>query len=210
MTTRKGSMPETPLNVSRETHERLELYVARLREWQKRINLVSPHTLDSLWERHIRDSLQLTGLSPLARIWADMGSGGGLPGIVVGCVLADVAGAHVHMIEANHKKAAFLRAISVELALPATVHAERIEDTIPALDNVDVVTARALAPLDALIGYSKLLLKKGSVGLFPKGRDYQSELTAALQNWQVSYHLFESVTDPDARIIEVSWPASPS
>ena len=192
-------------DVSRETYARLEIYVAMLREWQSRINLVSPTTLGSIWERHVVDSLQLHALKPKALRWADMGSGGGLPGLVIACALAEQEGAQVHLIESNHKKAAFLRAVSVALALPTTIHAMRIEEAIPHLSSIDVVTARALAPLGDLIAYGNLLLKSGATGLFPKGRDYQSELTDALRNWQFSYQLHNSMTEPASRIIEISF-----
>lgn len=192
------------INVSRETQARLDLYVARLREWGSRINLVAPSTLASIWERHVIDSLQLHGLKPEARIWADMGSGGGLPGLVIACALAGRGDVHVHLIESNHKKAAFLRAVSVELALPVTVHAMRIEDALPRLPAVEILTARALAPIADLLAYGNLLLKNGATGLFPKGRDYQSELTDALRNWQFSYQLHDSLTEPAARIVEIT------
>ncbi|WP_284179201.1 16S rRNA (guanine(527)-N(7))-methyltransferase RsmG [Rhabdaerophilum sp. SD176] len=193
------------IDVSRETRERLEAYVGMLREWQARINLVSPTTLDSLWERHIVDSLQLHALKPRALCWADMGSGGGLPGIVIACALAGRAGAQIHLIESNHKKAAFLRAVSVALELPTTIHAMRIEEAIPRLPAIDVLTARALAQLSDLIAYGNLLLKSGAIGLFPKGRDYQLELTDALRSWQFSYQLHDSITEPASRIIELAF-----
>ncbi len=191
--------------VSRETQERLERYVALLQDWQRRINLVSPGTLDQIWKRHIVDCLQLFQLAPQAKIWADLGAGGGLPGLVLACVLAETPGTMVHLIESNNKKAAFLRAVTVALELPAVIHAERIETAILKLPAIEIVTARALAPLADLVGYSNSLLKKGTVALFPKGRDYQTELTAALRNWHVSYQLHESLTEAEARIIELRW-----
>lgn len=201
----KAILAKVGMDVSRETCARLDSYVAMLRDWQKRINLISPATLDSLWERHIADSLQVQALKPQAFRWADMGSGGGLPGIVIACALADNKDAQIHLIESNHKKAAFLRAVSVELELPTTIHPMRIEEAIPGLPAVDIVTARALAPLGDLLAFGNLLLKSGATGLFPKGRDHHSELTDALQNWQFSYQLHDSITDPASRIIEVSF-----
>ncbi len=192
----------TGIDVSRETRARLEAYVRRMEEWQSRINLVAPSTLETIWQRHIVDSLQLHAVKPDALRWADMGSGGGLPGIVIACALAGRPGSHVHLIESNHKKAAFLRAVSVELDLPTSVHAARIEEVVPQLPKVEIVTARALAPLSDLLRYGNLLLKSGAVGLFPKGRDYQSELTDALRNWQFSYRLHDSMTEPASRIVE--------
>jgi 16S rRNA (guanine527-N7)-methyltransferase len=192
------------LPVSRETRDRLDVYVKRLREWQDRINLVSPTTIDSIWERHIADCFQLVTLKPDALRWVDMGSGGGLPGIVIACALAEKNGAHVCLLESNHKKSAFLRALSVELGLPTTVYPSRIEECVDMLPSVDIVTARALAPLSKLLRYSNLLLKKGAVGLFPKGRDYESELTEARRSCHFSYRLHGSLTDPGSRIIELT------
>lgn len=191
-------------DVSRETQERLTIYASRLVEWQKRINLVGPGTIDQLWSRHIGDCLQLARLYPECLVWADMGSGAGLPGIVLACHLASGRDGHIHLIESNLKKAAFLRAVCVELELPATIHASRIEQVVPRLPKVDAVTARALAPLDQLLGLSNLLLKSGAIGVFPKGRDYQAELTQAGKSWQFSYRLHPSQTEPDARIVEVT------
>src|SRR5262252_8425032 len=95
--------------VSRETEARLDRYIARLRQWQAKTNLVAPSTLPNLWTRHIADSLQLLPLAPSAKRWADLGSGGGFPGIVLACAMAEMPDATVHLIERNAKKAAFLR-----------------------------------------------------------------------------------------------------
>lgn len=190
--------------VSRETLARLEAYVALLLQWQQRINLISPTTIPDIWTRHILDSAQLYHLRPDARRWADLGSGGGLPGIVIACLLAEKADGEIHLIESNGKKAAFLRHVTTSLALPAVIHAVRIEDAVPRLLQIDVVTARALAPLTDLLRFSNLLLKRGAVGLFPKGRDVEEELTTARLNWHFSSRLHASVTDPEARIVEIS------
>lgn len=194
------------LGVSRETLGDLERYVALLRHWQRRINLISPNTLSEIWGRHIVDSAQLFALRPNAEIWLDLGSGGGLPGIVIAVLVKNRGIGRVHLVESNQKKAAFLRHVIQALALPAVVHVARIEDCIGHIEQPQVITARALASLDTLIGYTNLLLKSGAVGLFPKGRDHQEELTEALRNWQFSYTLHPSVTDPKARIIEVGFP----
>lgn len=190
--------------VSRETLARLEAYVALLLQWQKRINLISPTTIPDIWTRHILDSTQLYHLRPDAQRWADLGSGGGFPGIVIACLLAERAGGEIHLVESNGKKAAFLRHAATTLALPVVVHAMRIEDAVPKLPQIDVVSARALAPLTDLLRFSNLLLKRGALGLFPKGRDVEEELTAARVNWHFSSRLHASVTDPEARIVEIS------
>lgn len=196
-------------NVSHETLTRLEDYVSLLTQWQRRINLVSQHTLNDIWTRHILDSAQLVRLKPQARRWVDIGSGGGLPGLVIACFLAESEGGSITLVESNAKKAAFLRHVAHELALPAKVHAARIETALPTLDVPEVISARALASLTDLLGYTNLLLKKGAVGLFPKGRDYQAELTDAAKSWHFRTVLHPSMTDGAARIIEVSMePAS--
>lgn len=191
-------------DVSRETLHRLDRYVEILLQWQQRINLISPATIPELWSRHILDSVQLMQLKPDARQWVDLGSGGGLPGIVIACFLADTADGRIHLIESNGKKAAFLRHVATTLSLPAEIHAQRIEEAIPHLPQPEIVTARALATLDQLIGYSNLLLKRGAIGLFPKGQDVDGELTVAQRNWHLSYTLHRSVTDSAARIVEIA------
>src|SRR5437660_7384934 len=138
--------------VSRETEERLDRFVDLLLTWQKTTHLISPNTVPTLWTRHVADSLQLLDLAPSARLWVDLGTGGGFPGLVIACALAEVPGAKIHLVESNAKKSAFLRAAAAAVAVPALVHSERIEDfTAPASDSADVVTARALAPLNRLL-----------------------------------------------------------
>jgi 16S rRNA (guanine527-N7)-methyltransferase len=187
--------------VSRETFARLEPFVALLLRWQSSTNLVASSTLPRLWTRHIADSLQLLALAPNARRWVDLGAGGGFPGIVIACAL----GAHgeVHLVESNQKKAAFLRETVRALALPAIVHARRIEDLGDEDPACDVVTARALAPLDKLIGYAIPLLKTGAIALFPKGQDVEAELTQAAKSWKIEADLIPSKTDPHGRIVLV-------
>ena len=116
--------------VSRETEARLDRYVDLLVEWQAKTNLVAPSTLPNLWTRHIADSLQLLSLAPSAKIWADLGSGGGFPGVVLACALAETPGANVHLVERNAKKAAFLREAVRVTAAPGTVHLAGIGDIV--------------------------------------------------------------------------------
>src|SRR5437868_5041056 len=163
-------------DVSRETLRRLDLLVAELTRWQRIKNLVGPRTLPEVWLRHIADSLQLAAILPEARRWADLGSGAGFPGLVVAAALAGTPGAEVHLVESNARKCAFLRHAALAMAAPATVHEGRIEKIVPALPPVDVVTARALAPLGQLLAWSEDLLKTAAVGLFPKGREVEAEL----------------------------------
>src|SRR5580658_4285191 len=137
--------------VSRETEARLDRFVALLLQWQQRMNLIAASTEWTVWTRHIADSLQLLELAPGAKIWVDLGSGGGFPGLAIACALADTPGAQVHLVESIGKKAAFLREAIGETGAPATVHAMRAEDFVAdAAEPIDVVTARALAPLPKL------------------------------------------------------------
>lgn len=189
--------------VSRETLDCLDLYVESLLQWQSRINLIAPSTVNQIWQRHILDSAQLAELCPKARIWLDIGSGAGLPGLVIAIVMKGLAGHHIHLVESNRKKAAFLQHMIQQLDLPATLHAERIEDVISRVHLVEVVTARAFASLPDLLSISNLLLIRGAVGLFPKGRDLESELTDAQKVWHFSYRLHRSQTDRFAHIAEI-------
>src|SRR4051794_27081065 len=137
--------------VSRETEARLDRYVDLLREWQAKTNLVAPSTLPNLWTRHISDSLQLLALAPFAKTWADFGSGGGFPGVVLACALAETPGAMIHLVERNAKKAAFLREALRVTNSPGQVHLADIGDSVDRIGSiVDCVTARAVAPLHQL------------------------------------------------------------
>lgn len=190
--------------VSRETLRRLETYVELLLRWQERTNLISPSTIPQLWSRHIADSLQLIDLVPGAKTWVDLGSGGGFPAIPVACVLADQPGAAVQLVESNGKKAAFLREVIRATGVPAQVHAERIEKFVAStVNSVDVVSARALAPLKTLCDQAFPLIERGAIGLFPKGLDVESELTEASKYWKLRFEKAPSRTSPDGCIIIV-------
>jgi 16S rRNA (guanine527-N7)-methyltransferase len=190
--------------VSRETAARLDQFVDLLLGWQRRMNLVAPSTLRVLWTRHIADSLQLIALAPKARIWADLGSGAGFPGLVVACALAGTSGARVYLVESNGKKAAFLREAARVIGAPAVINAQRFAAFVkesPA--HIDVVTARAVAPLADLLAAAYPLLTKGAIGLFPKGQGVDVELTEAAKCWKIQVSLAVSRTDPKARIVVV-------
>jgi 16S rRNA (guanine527-N7)-methyltransferase len=194
--------------VSRETEERLDRFVDLLLTWQKTTHLVSPASIPKLWTRHVADSLQLLDLAldlaPQARLWVDLGSGGGFPGLVLACALADRPGTQVHLVESNNRKAAFLREAVRITGAPATVQAMRIEKFVANFATVpDVITARALLPLKSLIEQSFSMLSKGALGLFPKGREVDVELTHAAKYWNVDYTLVPSRTDSLARIVVV-------
>jgi 16S rRNA (guanine527-N7)-methyltransferase len=190
--------------VSRETEARLDRYLDLLREWQAKTNLVAPSTLPQLWTRHIADSLQLLSLAPSAKIWVDLGSGGGFPGVVLACALAETEGARIHLIERNAKKSAFLREALRVTGAPGVVHLAEIGHTVDRFEgSVDCVTARALAPLHQLVGFAEPLVQKGAKALFLKGQDVEVELTEATRYWNIEPKLTPSRTGGQGWIVEL-------
>jgi 16S rRNA (guanine527-N7)-methyltransferase len=191
--------------VSRETVERLDSFVALLLEWQRTTNLIAPSTIPQLWTRHIADSLQLLDLAPDARVWIDLGSGGGFPGLAIACALKESRGAMVHLVESNTRKAAFLREAARVTAAPAMVHAERIENFVPRFTGeVDVLSARAVSSLDHLVELTFPLLGKTHVlGLFPKGQNAGVELAEASNRWTIDATMVASRTNPIGQIVVI-------
>ena len=190
--------------VSRETEARLDRFVGLLLQWQAKTNLVAPSTLPHLWTRHIADSLQLLTLAPSAKVWVDLGSGGGFPGVVLACALADTSGAVVHLVERNAKKAAFLREALRVAGARGVVHAKRIEDIVDSLSGpIDCVTARALAPLHELVGFAEPLVRRGAKAFFLKGQDVGAELTEATKYWNIQPILHASLTGGQGWIVEL-------
>lgn len=184
------------LGVSRETLDRLRAYLDLLERWQRTINLVGGGTLADPWRRHILDCGQLWRHWPAAaKRTVDLGSGAGLPGIV----LAALGAPDVHLIESDQRKAAFLREASRACGVAVTVHAARIE-AVPAL-AADVVTSRALAPLPQLLAYAERHVHPGTTCLFLKGRNASSELTEAARSWTMAASWVASLSDPDARVL---------
>ncbi len=203
-------------NVSRETLDRLNLYESQLRLWQPRINLVANATLNELWHRHFLDSAQLLPLIPAdARVFVDLGSGGGFPGLVLAILLQDRRGSagggaserpwRIVLVESDVRKCAFLREVARQTGVAVEILSTRIEkpETQSKLASVDVVTARALAPLDRLFGLAAPLFGDRTVGLFLKGQGAQAEIEAARSQWAFDACLVPSVTAEDARIVEV-------
>jgi 16S rRNA (guanine527-N7)-methyltransferase len=181
--------------ISRETAARLDAYIDLLVQWQAKTNLVASSTLPNLWTRHISDSLQLLTLAPSAKIWVDLGSGGGFPGVVLACAMAEMPGAMVHLVERNAKKAAFLREALRITGAPGTVHLADIGDSVDSFaGRADCVTARAVAPLHQLIGFAEPLVGKGAKALFLKGQDVEAELTEATKYWNIKPRLHSSLT----------------
>jgi 16S rRNA (guanine527-N7)-methyltransferase len=181
--------------VSHETEARLDRYVDLLLQWQAKTNLVASSTLPNLWTRHISDSLQLLTLAPDARIWVDLGSGGGFPGVVLACAMAGTPDAMVHLVERNARKAAFLREALRITNAAGTVYLADIGDSVDSLPGpVDCVTARAVAPLHRLVGFAEPLVGKGAKALFLKGQDVEVELTEATKYWKLTPRLHSSLT----------------
>jgi len=191
--------------VSRETEARLDRYVDLLVQWQAKTNLIAPSTLPQLWTRHISDSLQLLDLAPNARRWLDFGSGGGFPGVVLACAMAEHEGANVQLVERNAKKAAFLReALRVTGAAGSVVLAD-IGDYVDSLQTpVDCITARAVAPLHMLLGFAAPLVQQGTKALFLKGQDVEAELTEATKYWNIEPLLHPSRTGGHGWIVELN------
>jgi 16S rRNA (guanine527-N7)-methyltransferase len=213
--------------VSRETVARLETYAALLRQWQKAVNLVAPSTLDEVWHRHFADSGQLLACAPAARTWVDIGSGAGFPGLVVAIMLADPAShaegyarnpqanpvRRVTLIDSNERKCAFLREVARMAGITGERQSRVVVDilstrieraaTQATLQGPDVISARALAPLDKLLTSAAPLFASNTVGLFLKGRDALSELAAAKKAWNFNAEMIPSRTERDARVIVV-------
>lgn len=188
-------------DVSRETLRRLETLVETLERWQKAINLVGRNTLAGAWKRHIVDSAQVVRLIPTdASSLADLGSGGGFPGLVIAAMRPDLA---LTMIESDARKAAFLGEAARKMELPKlpTVAVKRIEAAMPV--GADVITARALAPLDQLLAWADRHRRPGATCLFHKGKGWQAEVDEAKKKWDFSPDAMESVTDRDAVILRI-------
>lgn len=192
------------LDLSPATLDRLEAFEALACRWTARINLVAPSTVEDLWTRHIVDSAQLWPLAPEGGpTWADLGSGGGFPGIVIALLSADLGGPQVTLIESDQRKCAFLRTVARELSLPVVVLDQRVEAAAP--QAAAIVSARALAPLATLLPLVARHLAPGGMALLPKGRDWPTEVEAArAAGWTFGLEALPSRTDPSARILRVA------
>lgn len=192
--------------VSRETYNDLKQFEAMFRQWNGRINLAAPSTLSDLWRRHILDSAQVLPLKPEARLWLDVGSGGGFPGLVLAFLLRERRGGQIHLVESSRKKAGFLQAVVGRFGLPASIHAVRIEEAADLKElraGVEVLTARALAPLPLLLDLCAPWLVGSTAGLFHKGRDYRAELQESVNRWRFDLIEHQSRTDPAGVILEI-------
>lgn len=186
------------MNVSRETLDRLICYVDLLTAWNTRINLIGRNTVGDVWRRHILDSAQLYPHIPQgARLLIDLGSGAGLPGLV----LSILGVADVHLIESDARKAVFLREAARVTGAPVSVHAMRIDRVKPLV--AQVVTARALAPIAELLEISERFRGPDTICLFPKGENVREELTMAVKRWNMTAHQSPSLSDPSGCILRL-------
>ena len=191
------------LFVSRETEAALRHLVGLVAKWTPRINLVSAQGLSNIWARHVLDSAQLFMLAPRGPVrWVDLGSGGGFPGLVLNLLALDRADSTTFtFVESDKRKAAFLQVAAGELGLKPTILTTRIEDTTSL--HADILSARALGPLTALLGHADRHLVKSGFALFPKGRTANAEVELAKQKWSFDLAISPSMTDPDAQILRI-------
>lgn len=178
----------------------LEIFLERLTEANAVMNLVGPDTLPDFWNRHAWDSAQLLDHAPDAATWADLGAGAGFPGVVLAILSKDRPGGHVWLVDSLGKRCRFLQTVVDELSLPATVVNGRAEEQAI---RVDVVTARAVAPLDKLLGYAQPYFQRGAKGLFLKGEKAEAELQEARKVWHLEAELAVSRSDMRGRILTV-------
>ncbi len=187
-------------DVSRETFDALCAFEDLVRKWSPKINLVSKADLSSLWSRHIQDSAQIFSHAPTMGHWVDIGSGGGFPAVVA-AILSRGAGCdhRFTLVESDKRKCAFLRTASREIGLSLTVCSERVEELKPL--NADILTARALANLTALVGFAERHLNSDGVAIFPKGETWENEHHAAKDVWSYRYEAIRSETNPAAAVL---------
>ncbi|MDQ0465313.1 16S rRNA (guanine527-N7)-methyltransferase [Caulobacter ginsengisoli] len=178
----------------------LAAYLALLTAWNEKMNLVGPSALAQFWPRHAFDSAQLLSHAPQALTWADLGAGAGFPGVILAILLKQTPGAQVHLVDSLAKRCRFLSEVVQALDLPAQVHNARAESFKL---SVDVVTARALAPMTKLLGFAEPYLKRGATGLFLKGQDAPAELELARETWRFEASLTPSLSNPDGHVVEI-------
>lgn len=187
-------------NATPEQMADLEAFRLRLAEANEVMNLVGPDSLPDFWNRHAWDSAQLLTHAPDALTWADLGAGAGFPGVVLTILLKGREGAHVWLIDSLGKRCRFLQEIVNALGLPATVLNGRAEEQRV---RCDIVTARAVAPMDKLLGYAQPYFERGAQGLFLKGEKAESELLEARKSWHFQAELVPSQSDARGRIVTV-------
>jgi 16S rRNA (guanine527-N7)-methyltransferase len=190
--------------VSRETEDRLAIFVELLDRWRQKTNLISNSTFATVWTRHIADSAQLSALAPDAKRWVDMGSGAGFPGLVIAIQLAGVPGALVHCIESDGRKCAFLREAVRATGAAAAIHPQRVEAIEPkSLGTVDAVTARAFAPLPLTLELARPWMERGAIAVFPRGESAKDQIAALPEAWAYAIETLQSVVNPKAAILRI-------
>lgn len=191
--------------VSRETMSRLLTYEALLRKWQRSINLIANSTLDDVWNRHFWDSAQLVRLAPSGTMrWLDLGSGGGFPGLVIAIMLRERSGFSMQLVESDQRKCVFLKEVVRLTEAPVTVHACRIESFEPSPGWLpEVISARALAPLEKILQWASPFWGKDTIGLFLKGEGAAEELTESVKNWIFEHEAIASQSDPSGTVLKL-------
>ena len=192
-------------DVSRETRARLACYAELLARWQRSTNLVAPSTLPQVWSRHFADSAQILALAPEARLWLDLGTGAGFPGLVIALLAADNPGFRMHLVDSNAKKCAFLAEAARATKLSMDIHNERIEDFAQKAPRLvpEIVCARALAPLPRLFELAAPFFGERTRGLFLKGRAAEAELEGVRSTWDFEGRLHRSLTSADSSVVDV-------
>jgi 16S rRNA (guanine527-N7)-methyltransferase len=192
------------VSVSRETEERLAIFVDLLDRWRHKTNLIAHSTFPSVWTRHIADSAQLIALAPDAKRWLDMGSGAGFPGLVIAIQLAGVPAAIVHCVESDGRKCAFLREAARATGAAAQIHPARVEAITPeSLGPVDAVTARAFAPLPLTLELARPWMERGAIAVFPRGESARDQIAALPEARAYAIETMSSVVNPKAAILRI-------
>jgi 16S rRNA (guanine527-N7)-methyltransferase len=186
------------MNVSRETQDRLRVFSELLEKWNPKINLVSKASLVELWDRHIADSIQVLDAAPKAMTWVDLGSGGGFPGLIGAICAKDIG---FTLIESDSRKCAFLREAARQTGTDVTILNTRIEAA--PVQSAGVVSARALAELEQLLGYAARHMAPGGIALFQKGATWKKELEAAQRRWRFDFEAITSKTEAQSVILRI-------
>jgi len=191
-------------NVSRETYDKLKAYETALKEWQNKFNLVSNSSLDDAWNRHFKDSVQLFKYIPeKAKIMLDFGSGAGFPGMVLAILASEKMPAlKVRLIESIKKKTVYLNAVKELCGINVQIINDRIENLHTY--SADVITSRAMCNLNDLLFYANKFSNRKTVLIFPKGKSYKEELSAARKNWDFECNVFENEINPEGVILVIS------
>lgn len=191
--------------VSRETLLRLQTYAELLIRWNQKINLVSPETISDLWRRHIADSIQLAHLAPVeTQSWVDLGSGAGLPGLLIATVRQDIAPLEqMVLIDSDSRKSAFMAEASRAMEVPVTIETRRLGGATE-LRSFDVISARALAPLPKLLDYAEPFISDGTICLFPKGQSRSSEIEAASVTWCMKIEQIASQSGEGGAVLRIA------